>query len=329
MKDHYQVIVVGGGTGGLTVAAQLLNSSNPPEVAIIEPSEKHYYQPLWTLVGAGVFPKEESERNEADFMPAGAEWIKDAVASFDPAKNKLSTKAGKELGYDYLVVSAGIQIDWDAIPGLKESVGKPGTGVVSNYSYDTVSATWETLRNFKGGVALFTEPSTAVKCGGAPQKIMYLADDAFRKQGVRDKTTIHFCSPKTSIFAVKKYADSLDKVIARKGIEPKWEHNLKALNPDKKEAIFDHKGSDITLKYDMIHVTPPQSSPNFIKQSPLATKDGWVDVNKDTLQHNKFANVFALGDNSSLPTSKTGAAIRKQAPTVVANLLSAIAGQPL
>ncbi len=329
MKDHYQVIVVGGGSGGLTVAAHFRNSPNPPEIAIIEPSEKHYYQPLWTLIGAGVFPKEESERNEADFIPEGAEWIKDAVATFDPAKNKLTTKAGKELSYDYLVVSAGIQIDWDAIPGLKESVGKPGTGVVSNYSFDTVSATWETIRNFKGGVALFTEPSTAVKCGGAPQKIMYLADDAFRKQGVREKTKIHFCSPKSSIFAVKKYADALDKVIARKGIEPKWDHNLKALNPDKKEAVFVHKGADVTLNYDMIHVTPPQSSPNFIKQSPLANKDGWVDVDKDTLQHNKFPNVFALGDNSSLPTSKTGAAIRKQAPTVVANLLSAIAGKPL
>ncbi|ADI14366.1 NAD(P)/FAD-dependent oxidoreductase [Truepera radiovictrix] len=329
MKDHVEVLVVGGGSAGLTVAARLRNHPNPPEVAILEPNTKHYYQPLWTLVGAGVFPKEASERNEADFIPPGATWLQDAAESFDPENNRVTTRAGKTYSYDFLVVAAGLQLDWEKIPGLKESVGKPGTGVCSNYDYNTVTSTWDNIRNFKGGTAIFTEPSTMIKCGGAPQKIMYLADDAFRRQGVRERSRLLYCSPKKTIFAVKKYADELDKVIARKGLEPRWEHELKALHPERKEAVFTYPGGEVTMPYDMIHVTPPMSAPDVIKKSPLANADGWVDVDKHTLQHTTYKNVFGLGDNSSLPTSKTGAAIRKQAPVVAENLLKLRAKEPL
>ncbi len=331
MQDHYQVMVVGGGTGGISVAARLRNEPNPPEVAIIEPSEKHYYQPIWTLVGGGVFPKEVSERDEADFIPEGATWIQDAVESFDPKNNRVTTKDGREIGYDYLVVAAGIQIDWDAIPGLAAAVGKPDTGVCSNYSYRTVESTWQNLQAFKGGTAIFTQPNTPIKCGGAPQKIMYLSDDHFRRSGVRDKTNVIFASASGGIFSVPKYANALNRVIARRGIETRYQHNLVELHPSNRQAVFERldTGERVTLDYDMIHVTPPQSAPDFIKQSPLADEGGWVDVNKHTLQHNRFPNVFALGDASNLPTSKTGAAIRKQAPVLATNLMAAINGVPM
>ncbi len=331
MQDHYQVLVVGGGTGGISVAARLCNEPDAPEVAIIEPSEKHYYQPIWTLVGGGVFPKEISQRDEADFIPEGATWIQDAVESFDPKNNRVTTKDGREIGYDYLVVAAGIQIDWDAIPGLAQAVGKPDTGVCSNYSYGTVESTWQNLQAFKGGTAIFTQPNTPIKCGGAPQKIMYLADDHFRRSGVRDKSNVIFASASGGIFSVPRYANSLNRVIARRGIETRYQHNLVELHPSNRQAVFERldTGDRVTLDYDMIHVTPPQSAPDFIKQSPLAGEGGWVDVNKHTLQHTRFPNVFALGDASNLPTSKTGAAIRKQAPTLATNLMAAINGVPM
>lgn len=327
--QEVEVLILGGGSAGLSVAARLAGAANPPQITVLEPSSKHYYQPLWTLVGAGVFPKEESERAEADFIPEGVTWRQDAVASFDPENNQVTTQKGDVLAYQYLVVALGIQIDWDAIPGLKESVGKPGTGVVSNYAYDTVSATWDAIRNFKGGTAIFTDPATPIKCGGAPQKIMYLADDAFRRQGVRDKSQIIFSSPKTGIFAVKKYADALDKVIARKDIVAKYETNLKALEPQQKEATFATPTGDETLHYDMIHVTPPMSAPDVLKKSSLGDAGGWVEVDKATMQHLRYPNIFSLGDCSNLPTSKTGAAIRKQAPAVAENLLALRAGKPL
>lgn len=331
MKTHYQVLIIGGGTAGISVAAWLRNEANPPEIAIIEPSSKHYYQPLWTLVGGGVFSKEESERNEADYIPAGTTWLQDAVASMDPDSNSLTTKSGQTLTYDYLVVAAGIQIDWNAIPGLAESVGKPGTGVCSNYSYETVDSTWNNIANFKGGTAIFTQPSTGIKCAGAPQKICYLADDHFRRAGVRNKSKIVFATGTGAIFAVKKYADSLLKVVARKGIEAHYNTELVELRPASREAIFENLTTKqkTTMKYDMIHVTPRMSAPDFIKKSKLAGAGGWVEVNSNTMQHVRYANVFSCGDCSNLPTSKTGAAIRKQAPALAANLMAAIQGQTL
>ncbi|MEZ4513399.1 MAG: FAD/NAD(P)-binding oxidoreductase [Chloroflexota bacterium] len=332
MKDHYKVLVIGGGTAGLAVSARLMDHSNGSlNLGIIEPSEKHYYQPLWTLVGAGVFPREETERDERDFIPAGADWIQDRVATFDPDNNTVTTESGSTIGYDYLVVAAGIQIDWDAIPGLKESVGKPGTGVCSNYSYDTVGSTWNNISNLRSGTALFTQPSTGVKCAGAPQKICYLAEDHFRRSGARNNINVIFATGTPSIFAVKKYADSLLKVIERKGIDARYGTELVALRPDKKEAVFEPVGGgeQSVIKYDMIHVTPRQSAPDFIKKSKLAAATGWVDVDQNTMQHKRYANVFACGDCSSLPTSKTGAAIRKQAPALANNLWAMMNGHGL
>jgi sulfide:quinone oxidoreductase len=326
---HYKIVIVGGGTAGLTVASQLSKKVNNKEIAIIEPSTKHYYQPLWTLVGGGEASKESTQRNEADYIPKGNSWIEDSVTEFYPEENYLLTANGKKISYDFLVVAPGIQIDWDKIKGLKESLGK--NGVCSNYSYQYVDKTWEYIKNFSGGTAIFTQPPPPFKCGGAPQKIMYLADDYFRKSGVREKTKVVYASAAAVSFQVKKYANTLDKVIARKGIQTKYRHNLIEIKAETKEAIFENLDSKekITLHYDMIHVTPPQSSPNFIKQSPLANADGWVDVDKQTLKHNRYPNIFSLGDSSSLPTSKTGAAIRKQAPVLVKNLVSAIEGKPL
>ncbi|MEZ4884882.1 MAG: FAD/NAD(P)-binding oxidoreductase [Chitinophagales bacterium] len=328
---HYQVLIVGAGSAGLSVASLLCNKPNAPEVAIIDPSTKHYYQPIWTLVGAGVFDKSVSERNQADFIPHNATWIQDAVESFDPDNNSVTLKSGKKVTYDYLVVAAGIQIDWGLIPGLKESVGKPGTGVVSNYSFETVDSTWAAIQNTKSGNAIFTEPATPIKCGGAPIKICFLASDYFRKNGLSKKVDVHFCKAGGGIFAVPKYAASLTKVADRYGINRHWLTNLTALRPDKKEADFVHMetGEKTTMEYSMIHVTPPMAPPDFIKNSPLAASSGWVEVDKYTTQHTRYENVFSLGDCSNLPTSKTGAAIRKQAPTTVANLMSLMDGQPL
>ncbi|MCB8924812.1 MAG: NAD(P)/FAD-dependent oxidoreductase [Ardenticatenaceae bacterium] len=331
MKDHYQVLIVGGGTAGLTVASKLALLPNAPDMGLIEPSSKHYYQPLWTLVGAGVFDRSVTERDERDYVPAGVDWIQDRVDTFDPDNNTVTTASGNTISYDYLIVTAGIQIDWDAIPGLKESVGQPGTGVCSNYSWETVNSTWENIKSLKSGTAIFTQPSTGVKCAGAPQKICYLAEDHFRRSGVRNNINVKFVSGTGSIFGVKKYADSLNRVIDRKGIEAHYNTELVALRPDSKEAIFEPVGGgdQIVMKYDMIHVTPRQSAPDFIKKSKLAASTGWVDVDQHTTQHVRYPNVFSCGDSSSMPTSKTGAAIRKQAPVLVENLLAAMAGRPL
>ncbi|GAA4435931.1 FAD/NAD(P)-binding oxidoreductase [Bremerella cremea] len=327
--SHHQILIVGGGTAGITVAARLRKANPSLDIAVIEPSEKHYYQPLWTLVGGGIFKPEDSARNEVDVMPRGVKWIQDSVASFSPAENQLTTRNGETIAYEYLVVCPGIQINWDKIKGLKEAVGHDG--VCSNYSIQTVGSTWKFIQALKEGTALFTQPAGAVKCGGAPQKICYLAEDYFRQAGVRDRINVIFTAAGPRLFAVDEYREELEKVAARKGVDTRFRHNLVEVRAKSKEAIYQHMDTneEIVIQYDMIHVTPPMSAPDFVANSPLASEAGWVDVDKHSLQHTRFTNVFSLGDASSLPTSKTGAAIRKQAPVLVKNLLAEMARQPL
>jgi sulfide:quinone oxidoreductase len=327
---HHEIVIVGGGTAGITVAARLTKGwFNKTDVLIIDPSDSHYYQPAWTLVGGGTYDKSATRRDEKSVIPRNAKWLQDAATEFDPAHNRLRTRDGRVIEYDYLVVGAGIQINWDGVKGLKENIGTHG--ICSNYSFETVSSTWENIRNFQGGTAIFTQPAGPVKCGGAPQKICYLAEDYFRKHGVRDKTRVIFASAGAGIFSVEKYKKVLEGVVQRKGIETMFRHNLIAVSPDTKEAIFRHMdtGEEVAVHYEMIHVTPPMGPPEFIASSPLANADGWVDVDKYTLQHVRFPNVFGLGDCSSLPTSRTGAAIRKQAPVLVKNLRALIDGKLL
>ena len=328
VDERHKVVIIGGGNAGISVAARLVRKLKGLDVAVIDPSEKHYYQPLWTLVGGGVFEKQVTERSEASVIPKGVTWLREAVVEICPEENAVLTASRRRIGYDYLVVAPGIQLNWDRVPGLREALGQDG--VCSNYSFDYVDKTWEFINGFTGGTALFTHPATPIKCGGAPQKIAYLADETFRKNGVRDKTRLVFMSGQAGIFAVEKYAKTLRQVVERKGIEAKFRESLVAVDGEAREATFENldTGERTVIRYDLLHAVPPMSAPDFIRQGPLANADGWVDVDKDTLRHVRYANVFALGDASSLPTSKTGAAIRKQAPVLVENLVSAILGRP-
>ena len=330
MTRHYQILIVGGGNAGISTASQLLRKNRDLDIAIIEPSDKHYYQPAWTLVGAGVFNMKKTIHNERDVIPEGVKWIREKVVSFQPDDNTVTLGNQEKLGYQYLIVAPGIQLNWDAIKGLKETLGQ--NGVCSNYSMPHVPYTWECLKNFKGGKALFTNPNTPVKCGGAPHKIMWLAADYFKKRGVFGKTEIQYWSGGTRLFGVEKYEKTLKKVAERDKVQMHFYTKLAEIDGPRKRARFvgfgeQNKDQEYWVDFDMIHVTPPQSAPDFVRNSPLANEAGWVNVDKYTLQHVKYPNVFSLGDASSLPTSRTGAAIRKQAPVLVKNLLAVMNGR--
>ncbi len=330
--QHHTLLIVGGGAAGVSVANNMRRINANIDIALIEPSEKHYYQPGFTIIGAGAYTMKETVRNEADLIHASVTWIKDFAETFQPETNTISLRSGDTLSYDYLVVCPGLQLDWDKVEGLKDTIGK--NNVCSNYSADTVEYTWECIRNLQSGTALFTQPPMPIKCAGAPQKIMYLAADRFRKKGILDKMNIEFCNAGPAMFGIPFFAKALNKVVTGYGIKTNFNHNLVAIDGPAKTATFETTDSEgnkqrVTKAFDMIHVTPPQSAPDFIKNSPLANSAGWVDVNDKTLQHHKYANIFGLGDATSTPNAKTAAAVRKQVPILVDNILHLINNQPL
>jgi len=352
MSQHHQLIVIGGGTAGIMVASQILKSNPNINIGLIEPADTHYYQPAWTLVGANTYDFDKTARSMSSIIPNGVNWIKESADKFDPENNKLTTSSGNEFTYDYLVVCPGLRMAPELVEGLTEAMEK---GIVCS-NYTDPKHTWETLKNFKGGTALFSMPTTPIKCGGAPQKIMYLADEHFKNAGVRNKTDIVFAIPGGVIFAVKPVAKTLMTVIDKKDINIRFFHKLVKVEADKKiawyeidkdldaggcvvmsdddsktldkEIQYNYKDVKVTkdgehfgIHFDMMHLAPPQASPKFVANSPLATPEGWLFVDDKTMQHKKYNNVFGLGDVAQLPTAKTGAAIRKQAPVVVANIL--------
>ncbi|MCH7400036.1 NAD(P)/FAD-dependent oxidoreductase [Belliella sp. DSM 107340] len=332
MSKHQKIVIIGGGTAGIMTAASLSKQKLKIDILLIEPSENHYYQPAWTLVGAGTYDFEKTVRPMENVIPDGVNWLKDSVVGFEPENNCIVTKFSGKVDYDFLVVAPGLVYDFSLVPGLGEAIDK---GVVcSNYT-DPIH-TWKVIQEFKGGTALFTQPTTPIKCGGAPQKIMYLAENHFRNKRISDKSKIVFATPGGVIFGVKPIAETLMKVNERKDINLRFGHqlvkidaknqiawyalapNMTEVNP--KELEISTNEGLVGIHYDMLHTAPPSVAPKFIQDSPLANQEKWLDVNLHTLQHTRYQNIFGLGDAAGIPTAKTGAAIRKQVPVVVNNI---------
>jgi sulfide:quinone oxidoreductase len=342
-----KVVIIGGGSAGITVAARLVRADVKPEnITLVEPSDKHVYQPGQTLVGGGIKTLEELIRNEADYVPAGVKWEKEKVAEFTPETNSVKLASGKVLNYDYLVVAAGLQYNFEKIKGLTaDMIGKDG--IHSIYIADKSPAMWEAMKNFKGGTAIFTNPATPIKCGGAPQKIMYLTEDYIRNNGNRQAANIVFATAGGKYFGVPVYHDAVVGFVKEKGINTSFSHNLVEVKAAEKVAIFEKKSKVkvfdkelkeeveqekielVEMKYDLLHVVPPMSPVAEVVKSPLVNNKGWMWVDQETLQSKKYPNVFGLGDLIGTPFGKTGGSARKQAPVVVGNMIALMNGKEM
>lgn len=328
--SRHEVVIVGGGAAGLATAASLLKREPDLDIAIIEPKSEHYYQPGWTLVGAGVFSRDQTVRPEKDYIPEGAKWYQAAVASFQPEAHQITLEDGEIIGYRILVVAPGLKLNWEGVKGLKETLGS--NGVTSNYQFDLASYTWDLVQTTRKGNAIFTQPPMPIKCAGAPQKAMYLSCDVWREAGVLNNINVDFCTATPGLFGVADYVPALMEYVKKYGINLNFQTNLVEVDGANKVAHFKQTGADgavvdIEKPFDMMHVCPPQVAPDFVKASPLADAAGWVDVSPETLQHKVFGDVFGLGDACNAPNAKTAAAVRKQAPIVAENVLLALKGQ--
>ncbi|KDQ60863.1 hypothetical protein JAAARDRAFT_204661 [Jaapia argillacea MUCL 33604] len=328
----YKVLVLGGGSAGLNVANQIYNrfkaagkALNPGDVAIVDPAEWHHYQPGWTLVGSGLKKKQDLRRPVDSLIPPHITHVVDSVKSFAPESNSVTTASGRTVAYDTLVVATGLQINFDGIPGLAKGLADPRSGVSTIYSYDTCDKVWNDIDALRSGKAIFTQPAGIIKCAGAPQKIMWQAWDRWQKTGRGDTVKPEFWTGMPSMFSVKKYADALNELRIQRGIDAQFQHNLTSIDIDNHTATFTKAdGSTVSADYSLLHVVPPQGPLDVMKGQPICDAAGWVEVDKETMQHVKFSNIWSLGDCSNLPTSKTAAAITSQTPVLTENLFSVV-----
>jgi sulfide:quinone oxidoreductase len=326
----FDVVIVGGGAGGISVAASLHSRKPGLSIAIIDPADIHYYQPGWTMVGGGIFEPQQTARTMGSLIPRGVKWIKAAVAAFEPQNDAVILDGCRVVKYDRLIVCPGLKLDWGAVEGLEETLGR--NGVTSNYRYDLAPYTWQLVQELKSGRALFTQPPMPIKCAGAPQKAMYLSGDAWFRRGVLKNIDIQFMNAGGVLFGVKDYVPALMEYVEKYGVTLNFFHNLVSVDGPARKATFrvakpDTEPTEVTVEFDMMHVCPPQTAPDFIRVSPLADAAGWVDVDQVTLRHKSFENIWSLGDVMNAPNAKTAAAARKQAPTVAENIVADIRGR--
>jgi len=330
-RHIYDVVIVGGGAAGIATASSLLKRNARLSIALIEPANEHFYQPGWTMVGAGVFTPEQTRHTMQSVMPDQVKWIRQAAAGFAPSDSQVILADGSAVTYRVLVAAPGLKLDWEAIPGLAEALGT--NGVTSNYRYDLAPYTYQLVEGLRGGRALFTQPPMPIKCAGAPQKAMYLSCDIWSQNAQLKNVDVEFHNAGAVLFGVATYVPALMAYVERYGIDLQLGSTLVAVDGPARSVTFEQKDADgeatrVERGFNMLHAVPPQVAPDFVRLSPLAAPSGFVDVDQATLRHTKFENVFSLGDACSAPNAKTAAAVRKQAPVVALNVLAALEGRP-
>ena len=334
VKTSARVVIIGAGAAGTSLVNRLVNRLEGAEITILDASKDHLYQPGLSLVAAGLKPASYTRSETTDWLPRGINYINEAAAGIDPESRTVTTSGGQKINYDFLVVAPGLVLDNDAIEGFSlDLVGSNGIG--SLYSGpDYAARTWKAAQKFTedGGVGVFTRPATEMKCAGAPLKHTFLIDDIARTAGNAGKTEITYASNNASLFGVPIVSEKVRMLFDDRGITPAYSHVLKSIEPGKQIATFATPEGDTEMGYDYLHVIPPQKAPDVVRQSGLSWADkwigqGWVEVDKQTLRHLRYPEVFALGDVAGVPKGKTAASVKWQVPVVEDHLVAAIDGK--
>ncbi len=338
VKTNARIVIAGSGLGGLAVANRLARSLDGAHITIVDAKTEHNYQPGYTLVATGIWPISKVRDENATFVPQGVDWVQEAVAAFDPQANQVQTTGGRKIGYDYLVVATGLHLDYAQIEGMDVSaIGSNGLGSVYAGPREA-AATWASMNAFRerGGEAVMTLPSTPLKCAGAPLKMTFMLDDRLRRAGTRERSTIRFQTalPTDTVFGVKAVNDNVLARWKALGVETGYSSKLVAVEPGARRAVFaSPEGERTELSYDFLHVVPPMRAIDAVKNSALAWQEGpsaaggWLEVDKETLRHRRFPNVFGIGDINGTPRGKTAATVKKSAPIVAGHLVDVIAGR--
>lgn len=337
-----KIVIIGGGAAGISMAARLHRWLDNPDITLIDPSDRQFYQPGFTLIASGVYQADDVWKKQEDCIPDGIKWVKDSVVAVDPVWNQVTTKANGKIPYDFLVLTPGLQCDWEKVEGITQAtLGQAAANSI--YDFEGAQKTWKALQEFakKGGRGIFTDTYTKHKCGGAPKKICLLTEHYTRKQGTRDKVQLDYFTAEKELYDVPYFTKRLLEIYKERQIPINTLVRVKGVDTSAKQVHLEKvetKGEETIVTpfvedYDFLHFTPPMSAPDFVREAGLGWTEGklaagaWVMVDKETLIHKKYPNIVSLGDVAGIPTSKTSAAVRKQVPIAAKNLIALMEGK--
>jgi sulfide:quinone oxidoreductase len=335
VRTGARIVIAGAGAAGLATASRLAAALDGAKITLIDARREHFYQPGFTLVGAGIKPAGYVVSSTAEYVPAGVELIAERVAEFDPEGNRVVTESGKSIAYDFLFVATGMQLEYGSIEGMDPKlIGQHGIGSIYN-GPAAAQATWQAMSAFadKGGRGVFTRPATEMKCAGAPLKYTFITEHYLTRRGQRNKAEVVYNASGKVLFSVPIVSEKVRMLFQQRGIQVKRERVLKAIDPGRRIATFSTPAGTEEQGYDFIHVIPPMRAPDAIRNSPLPWQtgawaaEGWLDVDKGTLRHLRYRNVFGVGDIAGVPKGKTAASVKWQVPVAVDHLVAEIAGK--
>ncbi len=330
-----RIVIAGAGAAGLTMASRLSQQLEGAQIVIVDPRADHIYQPGLTLVGAGLKPASYVTLRTGDFVPRNVRLVPESIAEFDPVGNKVVTDKGTQLPYDFLVVATGLVLDYQGVEGMEFGlIGREGIASVYG-GPQAAEASWRALDVFRqrGGVGLFGRPQTEMKCAGAPLKQTFLADDYLRRSGKRASSEIIYNAQNDTLFSVPLVDAKVRELFARQEFKVNFSHVLTRIDPVRHIATYTTAKGPVELKWDFLNLIPPMRAPPAVRNSALRwqsgpfSADGWIDVDRTTLRHQRFANVFGVGDINGVPKGKTAASVKWQAPVAADHLIGTITGK--
>ncbi len=326
--QHADVLIVGAGNAGIALAARLRNSG-VEDITIIEPKVTHHFRPLLSYVGAGLSSTKELSRRQASVMPAGVRWVQDAAAAIDTERRSVTLASGSILTYRDVVLTPGSEPDWDALPGSAQAMLSPSAS--TNYVVDLAPKTWELIKALRKGHAVFTLPDGPAPCPGAGQKILYMACDYWRSQGVLDDIEVTLVTPDADISANRHIASRLHVWAARYGIRVLAASRVDQVDPTAQTLRVTGPGGTETVTYDFWHLTPTHKAQPWIAAAGLSSREtaGYVDVDPLTLRHRRIPSVWACGDTAETGASRSGGGLREQTEVLAKNLLASREGAEL
>ena len=316
---HHDVVIVGGGNAGISLAAKL-RRMGCHDVAIVEPKQVHHYRPLLSYVGGGMATMEDLTRAQTKCIPDGCTWYADHVTAIDPDRSVVHLSAGRELHYNDVAVCPGSRVDWDAITGSEEAVATPAAA--TNYLPELAEKTWTMLSSLTAGRAVFVISERHVPCAPVGLKPLFMAADHWRRAGRLGDIDIELLVEGARLVNHDDADRELRAAAEDYGVRVRTRATVEAVFAVSQSLrVQTPEGTD-ELTYDALYLAPPHRAPDWVADSDLATpaSDGFVAVDPRTLRHETHPRVWGLGDVATVGTLPSGGALRKQVPVVAHNI---------